>query len=163
MAPGMFTGSVFHPRARAPVLDNTRTEAYDFTWGMAVQARMNTTAEILVVEDDPTSRYLMSELLTDMGYAVTSAASGDEALQFLYSEEACDLVFADIVLPGMSGIELARRTRDARPGVTTILVTGKTEGWMAALDAGALALSKPVSRERLADVLADALQRPRGP
>jgi CheY-like chemotaxis protein len=67
-------------------------------------------ADILLVEDDPTSRYFMAALLSDMGYTVTSTASGDEALQFLYSEEPCDLVFADIVLPGMSGIELARRT-----------------------------------------------------
>ena len=117
--------------------------------------------DILLVEDDPTSRHLMADLLSDMGYNVTSAASGDEALQFLYSEETCDLLFADIVLPGMSGIELARRTRAARPGLPTVLVTGRPEGWKAALDEGALALSKPVSRERLADVLADALQRPR--
>lgn len=117
--------------------------------------------DILLVEDDPTSRNLMAALLSDMGFNVTSAASGDEALQFLYSEESCDVVFTDIVLPGMSGIELARRTREARPGVATVLVTGRTEGWKAALDAGALALAKPVSRERLADVLADALERPR--
>jgi CheY-like chemotaxis protein len=115
--------------------------------------------DILLVEDDPSSRYLMAAMLSDMGHAVTSAASGDEALQFLYSGESCDVVFTDIVLPGMSGIELARRTRDARPGVATVLVTGRPEGWKAALDAGALALAKPVSRERLADVLADALQR----
>jgi CheY-like chemotaxis protein len=115
--------------------------------------------EILLVEDDPTSRHFMASLLADMGYNVTSAASGDEALQFLYSEETCDLLFADIILPGMSGIELARRTRAARPGLPTILVTGRPEGWKAAMDEGALALSKPVTRERLADVLADALHR----
>jgi CheY-like chemotaxis protein len=118
-------------------------------------------ADILLVEDDPTSRYLMAALLSDMGYTVTSAASGDEALQFLYSEETCDLVFADVVLPGMSGIQLARRSGAARPGLATVLVTGKPEGWTAALDAGAMALAKPVSRERLAQVLADALARPR--
>ena len=116
--------------------------------------------DILLVEDDPTSRHFMAQLLEDMGYTVTSAASGDEALQFLYSEETCDLVFADIVLPGMSGIELARLSRAARPGLPTVLVTGRSDGWKAALDAGALALPKPVNRERLADVLADALQRP---
>ena len=129
--------------------------------GSAIRNTHRIMADILLVEDDPTSRYLMAALLSDMGYAVTSAASGDEALQFLYSEEACDVMFADIVLPGMSGIELARLTRDARPGVATVLVTGRTEGWKAALDAGAFALQKPVTRERLADVIADALQRPR--
>jgi len=121
----------------------------------------NNMADILLVEDDPTSRHLMAALLSEMGYSVTSVASGDEALQHLYSEETCDLVFTDVVLPGMSGIELARRCRAARPGLATVLVTGKPEGWKGALDAGALALAKPVSRERLADVLADALQPPR--
>ena len=119
-------------------------------------------ADILVVEDDPTSRHLMAALLSDMGFTVTSTASGDEALQFIYSEEACDLLFADIVLPGMSGIELARHSRAARPGLATVLVTGKPEALNEALDAGALALPKPVDREKLAGVLADALERDPG-
>jgi CheY-like chemotaxis protein len=145
------------------VLDNKSAAAYDSRRGTVplspvLDERM---PEILLVEDDPTSRYLMATMLTEMGYIVTSAASGDEALQFLYSEESCDVLFADIVLPGMSGIELARRTREARPGLPTVLVTGRTEGWKEAIDAGALALPKPVSRERLEDVLADALQKRR--
>jgi CheY-like chemotaxis protein len=55
-------------------------------------------------------------MLIDMGHGVTSAASGDEALQYLYTEEQCDLVITDIAMPVMSGIELADRTNDARPG-----------------------------------------------
>jgi CheY-like chemotaxis protein len=150
-------------RGCTPVLDNKSAAAYDSRRGTVplspvLDERM---PEILLVEDDPTSRYLMATMLTEMGYIVTSAASGDEALQFLYSEESCDVLFADIVLPGMSGIELARRTREARPGLPTVLVTGRTEGWKEAIDAGALALPKPVSRERLEDVLADALQKRR--
>ena len=75
------------------------------------------TDRILLVEDDPVSRRLMATMLTDFGYVVTSAASGDEALQYLYTEETCDLVLSDIEMPGMSFVELARRAGDAQPGL----------------------------------------------
>jgi len=121
---------------------------------------MNRTAVILLVDDEPTSRHLMASLLSDMGYAVKSAASGDEAMRILQSEEACDLLFADVVMPGMSGLELAQRSREARPHMPAILVTGNPEGWRSTMEVGALALSKPVTRERLEHVLADALNAP---
>jgi CheY-like chemotaxis protein len=121
---------------------------------------MSSTAVILLVDDEPTSRYLMAALLVDMGYAVTSAASGDEAMHVLQSKEACDLLLSDVVMPGMSGVELARQSREARPGLPAVLVTGKAEGWRTALEEGALAMSKPVNRERLANVLSDALRTP---
>ena len=121
---------------------------------------MSSTAVILLVDDEPTSRHLMAALLADMGYVVTSAASGDEAMRFLSSKQACDVLFSDVVMPGMSGPELARRSREARPGLPTILVTGKAEGWRITLEEGALAMSKPVNRERLANVLAEALSAP---
>ena len=121
---------------------------------------MSSTAVILLVDDEPTSRHLMATLLTDMGYAVASAASGDEAIEFLRSKEACHVLMSDVVMPGMSGVELARRSREARPDLPTVLVTGKAEGWRTALEEGALAMSKPVNRERLANVLADVLRAP---
>jgi CheY-like chemotaxis protein len=115
------------------------------------------THHLLLVDDDPTSRCLMAGLLVDMGYHVTSAAGGDEALNFLYSESACDLVLADVCMPGMSGIELARRTRDARPGMPVLFVTGRAEGIAQSLDAGVFAIRKPVSRDVLTRVIDDAL------
>lgn len=99
----------------------------------------------------------MASLLHDMGYGVTSAASGDEGLQYLYSEEACDLVLADVVMPGMSGIEFARRTEEVRPGLPLVFVTGVPAAIDLALKAGAIALPKPVTRGGLARVLQDAL------
>ena len=60
-------------------------------------------ANVLLVEDDPTSRQFMATLLSDMGYAVTSAATGDEAMNYIYSEESCDIVLTDVVMPGMHG------------------------------------------------------------
>ena len=115
------------------------------------------TNRILLVEDDAASRRLLAAMLNDMGNAVTSAASGDEALRYLYAEESCDVVISDILMPNMSGIELARRMREARPGLPVIFVTGEPSGIEIALDNGALALPKPVVRRALSDVLDEAL------
>lgn len=114
-------------------------------------------ANVLLVEDDPTCRRLFAMILAEMGCTVITAASGEEALSMLYSEDSCDLVLTDVVMPGMSGIELAKRAHDARPGLPVVLVTGQPDGAQAATDAGALALPKPIARERLATLLGDAL------
>ena len=115
------------------------------------------TNRILLVEDDPASRHLLSSMLVEMGYGVTSVADGDEAIRYLYSEESCDLVLSDLVMPAMSGVELARLTRDARPGLPFVFVTGKPGAIDAALAFGSVALPKPITRERLAQVLSATL------
>ena len=120
---------------------------------------MSSAAHVLVVEDESDNRISLSLLLVDMGYSVDSAASGHEALRFMYSEEACDAVIADVVMPGMSGIEFAERARVARPGLPVLLLTGKSDGLESALASGALALVKPVTSERLRQVLDDALDK----
>ncbi len=114
---------------------------------------MHSQATVLVVEDDPTSRYLLANLLKDMGYAVTSAATGDEGLDYLYSDAVCDVTLVDVVMPGMSGVEFIRRSRDARPSLPSILMTGRQDGLRLALDSGAVALIKPIERQRLSAVL----------
>src|SRR4029453_2777423 len=103
----------------------------------------------------------LSVLLIEMGYSVTSAAGGNEALNFLYSEDGCDAVVTDVIMPGMSGVEFAQRARAARPGLAVVLLTGKTDGIESAVASGAVPLLKPVSSHRLSQVLGDAFgQRP---
>src|SRR4051812_5526544 len=114
-------------------------------------------ARILIVEDDPTSRQLMAQMLVGMGHQVVSAADGNEALQYLYSEEICDVVIADVVMPVMSGVELVSRVHDARPGLPVVLMTGKADGIASALSGGTLALIKPLSSDRISRVLDEAL------
>jgi DNA-binding NtrC family response regulator len=116
-----------------------------------------THANVLVVEDDPRARELMSALLIEMGYDVTSTESADEALRYLYSEEACDVILSDVVMPGMWGIELARRSQDARPGLPVVLISGKPEGIASAMRSHTLALAKPFTRGKLGQVLDTAL------
>ncbi|HET7097116.1 MAG TPA: response regulator [Casimicrobiaceae bacterium] len=111
---------------------------------------------VLVVEDDADSRMLLTALLTNMGYSVTSAGGGDEGLRFLYSETACDAVVADVMMPGMSGVEFARITREIRPGIPVALVTGRADGIDYAIDAGAIPLLKPFTPEQLEALWADA-------
>jgi CheY-like chemotaxis protein len=117
---------------------------------------MRSPAHVLVVEDDADSRNALALLLANMGYSVTSAASGNEALHFLYSENGCDAVVTDVLMPGMSGVEFAQRARAARPGLPVVLLTGKPDGIESAVASGVVPLIKPVSSERLSQVLGDA-------
>lgn len=117
---------------------------------------MRSPAHVLVVEDDADTRDALSLLLVDMGYSITSAASGNEALRFLYSEERCDAVVTDVVMPVMSGVEFAQRARAARPGLPVVLLTGKPDGIESAVASGAVPLLKPVTADRLSQVLGDA-------
>jgi DNA-binding NtrC family response regulator len=110
-----------------------------------------------VVADDADSREVLSLLLLDMGYSVTSVASGNEALHFLYSENGCDAVVTDALMPGMSGIEFGHRARAARPGMPVVLLIG-TDGIDTAVASGAIPLLKPVTHERLSQVLANSFR-----
>ena len=95
---------------------------------------------VLVVDDDALTRDTLAGLLAELGYEVATTATSEEALQFIYSEDACDAVLADVVLPGMWEDEPARRIREARPGMKLILLSGSQEGIAPASDGEALAL-----------------------
>ena len=81
---------------------------------------------VLLVEDNLQVREFAEELLRDMGCEVISAAGGEEALRLL-EERAVDLVFSDVVMPNMSGVELARRIRDVKADVPVLLATGYSD------------------------------------
>jgi adenylate cyclase len=71
---------------------------------------MSTPVKILVVDDLPQNVKLLADLLSVKGYAVTTAASGEEALHKVGGEQP-DLVLLDVVMPGMSGYEVCRALR----------------------------------------------------
>ena len=81
---------------------------------------------VLLVEDNPQVREFAEGLLVDLGCEVVSAESGQDALKLLEGKPI-DLVLSDVVMPGMSGVELARRMRDSHPNVPVLLATGYSD------------------------------------
>lgn len=120
--------------------------------------------EVLVADDNATSREILEELLMGFGYAVTLSSTGQEAVDEVRSrggENPFDLVLLDWRMPGMNGIDAAREIRQVcseKPPVT-ILVTayGRDDVARSAQIAGVSnVLSKPVNESQLFDAIANA-------
>jgi CheY-like chemotaxis protein len=80
---------------------------------------------ILVVEDDATIQCALADVLDSLGYRVLMASHGHEALMlFDQAEEPIDLVFSDVVMPRMGGLELAKTLHAQRPTLPVILTSG---------------------------------------
>ncbi|MET0337264.1 MAG: response regulator [Caulobacter sp.] len=85
---------------------------------------MQTAAPILIVEDDVLVRMVAAAALEDAGYRVIEADCAAEALQVLAGDEAVSILFTDINMPGMDGLELARLASAQRPGLMVVLTSG---------------------------------------
>lgn len=82
-------------------------------------------AAVLVVEDNDDVRELAVSVLGLAGYAVQSAASGEQALALLEGGAACDLLFTDVIMPGgMNGLELIEKAHKLRPSLPVLVTTG---------------------------------------
>jgi signal transduction histidine kinase/FixJ family two-component response regulator len=117
-----------------------------------VAAKVNRSAVILFVDDDPLIAMSTMEMLEDLGHKVIGANSGLHALDIIKSEQPIDLMMTDHVMPGMTGIELAAASREVRPSLPILLATGYAdlpEG--AQLDLPRLA--KPYHQDQLRDRL----------
>lgn len=79
--------------------------------------------KVLVVDDDPVVGKSFERVLSPKGYAVIAAASGAEALDKL-ARERYDVVFTDIRMPEMDGLEVAQRIKAANPWLPVVIVTG---------------------------------------
>jgi CheY-like chemotaxis protein len=85
---------------------------------------------ILVVDDEPSVRETLAEMLEVMGHRVLLAESGQNALEAL-TESDCDLVFTDLAMPEMDGWETSREIRKRWPHMSVVLVTGYGPGTLA--------------------------------
>jgi nitrogen-specific signal transduction histidine kinase/CheY-like chemotaxis protein len=104
------------------------------------------TGTVLVVEDEDLVRRLAVEVLVSAGYRVIEAATGMEAVQALERREGpIDLMITDIVMPGMSGLELAERLSKSHPGMQVLYTSGFTDDPIRGLDAGTHFIGKPYS------------------
>jgi PAS domain S-box-containing protein len=104
--------------------------------------------QILLVEDNAGVRSFAKSLLEDSGAQVCEVSCADEAESAL-SENTYDLVFSDVVMPGRSGIDLARALQESRPGQRILLATGYSKEVVAGNTAGFKILRKPYSVDTL--------------
>ncbi|HEX6103098.1 MAG TPA: ATP-binding protein [Alphaproteobacteria bacterium] len=109
----------------------------------------------LLVEDNAEVAAVVEGMLAAAGFAVTAASSGAVALAKLQDGEAFDLVLSDIVMEGMSGLDLAARIRERDPGLPVILMTGYSDALLMGSSDGLPVLSKPFRHEELEAVLAE--------
>ncbi|HKK52972.1 MAG TPA: response regulator, partial [Myxococcota bacterium] len=120
-------------------------------------------ARILAVDDQRYFRELVEGLLSDEGYEVRTAASGEEALH-LFEREDFEVVLTDLVMPGIDGAELVRRLKERRPEQDIVMVTGVVDV-SAAVEAMKLGATdyilKPFDRTGLLDSVDKILSRRR--
>jgi two-component system, OmpR family, response regulator len=117
---------------------------------------------LLVVEDDPALAGLLNRLLRSDRHVVEVAASGESALDVVDAQPSLDAVILDVVLPGISGIEVARRVRRKGSTVPIVMLTARdtVDDRVLGLDAGADDyLVKPFAYEELAARLRSVARR----
>ena len=118
-------------------------------------------ATILLVEDEEWVRSLTRQVLQDTGYSVLEARHGAEALRLWDThKEEVRLIVTDVVMPEMSGFELARRVLDQRPDLKVLFISGYTDIDIAStglLDRGAVFLPKPFGPGDLSSKLHELL------
>jgi two-component system cell cycle sensor histidine kinase/response regulator CckA len=121
------------------------------------------TETVFLVEDEENVRNLGGRILKDLGYKVMQARNGDEALALaIKSEERIDLLLTDVVMPGMSGSELAKRLVLRHPETKVLFTSGYTDDAIVhhgVLDEGVLFIGKPYSPEGLARKVREVLDK----
>jgi putative two-component system response regulator len=118
-------------------------------------------SRILVIDDEDVIRALVMEILETAGHEITGAESAESALALLEDNEF-DLVVSDVIMPGLSGLELLEAVRSRRASLPVVLVTGAGtyDTLSQALTRGAAGLvTKPFSHADLQAAVADALER----
>ena len=119
---------------------------------------------VLVVDDEPTVRMLVTEVLGDLGYTAIEAADGPAGLRVLQSNARVDLLVTDVGLPGgMNGRQVADAARERRPGLKVLFITGYAENAVfnhGHLDPGMHVMTKPFAMEALASRIKELIAGP---
>ena len=109
---------------------------------------------VLVIDDEPTIRMLISEVLEEQGYAVVEASDGPSGMRILQSAARIDLLITDVGLPnGMNGRQVADAARQTRPALKVLFITGYAENAVVGnghLDKGMQVIAKPFAMDVLA-------------
>jgi CheY-like chemotaxis protein len=115
---------------------------------------------VLAVEDDPLVRNYVVTQLRSLGYQVLVAANAAEALVIIESDVRIDVLFTDVIMPGMNGRQLAEAARKRRPQLKVLFTSGYTEDAIVhhgRLDPGVLLLAKPYRKADLARMMRQAV------
>jgi len=124
-------------------------------------SRMSSKATILVVDDDPSSREALVELIGTWGHRAETAASGEEALRRAAELEPA-IIISDLVMPRMDGMFLMRSLREQQPDCDVVIVTGRgtIDAAVEAIRHGAYDfIEKPLDPKRLRLVLDRAMEK----
>jgi len=116
---------------------------------------------VLIVEDEPTTRLGLTELVRTWGFTTESAADGEEALQRI-TDFRPSIIISDLVMPRMGGLELLRALKDEGPALTIVILTaqGTVETAVEAIKEGAYDyLTKPIEPQRLKILLDKIVER----
>jgi PAS domain S-box-containing protein len=118
---------------------------------------------VLLVDDDPTVRMLLAEVLTESGYKLLEAGDGASALRHLGGSQRIDMMVTDVGLPGgMNGRQVADAARTMRPDLKVLFITGYAENAAITsghLEAGMQVLAKPFAMSTLANKVREMLER----
>jgi two-component system cell cycle sensor histidine kinase/response regulator CckA len=117
------------------------------------------TGSILVVEDEPLLCELVGQTLKRHGYKVTTAGDGGAATHLARANPP-DLVITDVVMPGMSGVEVVSLLRERIPGLRAVFMSGYTENAIVhrgELDSDVVLLAKPFTSRELLSVIRSTL------
>jgi PAS domain S-box-containing protein len=118
---------------------------------------------VLVIDDEPTIRMLVAEILADIGYAVIEAPDGPAGLRVLESNARVDLLITDVGLPGgMNGRQVADAARVTRPNLKVLFITGYAENAMMSrgrLEEGMFVVTKPFQMEVLATKIREIIEQ----
>ena len=144
--PGVGTSfRIYLPRIDEPAPARAEAEPLD--------ARAAGDETILLVEDETIVRRLVAEILEDAGYTVLQAGDGNSALELVRRHKgALDLLVTDVVMPGMSGRDVATAISSLRPGLEVLYMSGYTDSAIVkhgALDPDTAFLQKPFSADDL--------------
>lgn len=147
-------GGTFAPRKAPSRTGDQRPQGGGSTSSERLSARSTDPelVRVLVVDDQPDVLTTTVELFKLMGYEVLSASNGLDALAILQSTPDIQVLFSDVVMPGMNGFKLGKEARQLIPGINVILASGFQGEAMAASGADTSDFHFLVKPYRMADV-----------
>ena len=115
---------------------------------------------VLLVEDEASLRQMTALVLRRLGYRVQEASSGEEALSLAQANrDKIDLLMTDVLMPGMSGRELAEVLQSRDPGVRVLFLSGRAEGRQSVAHTETAFLQKPFTVDAVSKKIREVLDR----